>query len=100
MRTFTKDDARATRPLARTVLDGFVSPVGWDEEGQVSAVCVVDEAGRPFYVLPGGAADEVRGHLKRYVSVTGRVEKRGGMYYIRVRSVIEVPDPHRGSEPE
>ena len=93
MRTTTSGAEPVTRRIGRTVVNGFVSPVAWDEEGRARAVCIVGENGDPVFVLPGGAGDEVINHLKRNVSATGRIQKRGRVRYLQVESVIRVPDP-------
>jgi len=77
----------------RAEVRGIVSPVGWDEDGRVVAVCIATDQGSPCFILPGGAGSEVRDHLKRYVSAAGRIERRRGVDYMRVESVEPVPNP-------
>lgn len=89
----TSSDKAEPRPTTRAVVRGLVSPAGWDEDGRVVAVCIVTDQSVPCFVLPGGAGDEVRGLLRRYVSASGRVEKRGGLLYMLVESVKPTPDP-------
>jgi len=84
----------------RSVVRGLVSPAGWDEDGRVVSTCIVTDRGSPCFVLPGGAGDEVLAHLKRYVSATGLVEKRGGVHFILVESVVPTEDPHGSKEKE
>jgi hypothetical protein len=83
----------ASRRAVRADVSGIVSPAGWDEDGRVVAVCIVTDQGDPCFVLPGRAGDEVREHLRRYVSASGRLEKRGSLRYLLVESVEPVPDP-------
>jgi hypothetical protein len=102
MKTSTRTTTRGLRSRGRAsaVIHGFVSPAGWDEDGQVVAVCIVDDQGYPCFVLPGGAESEVRGHLKRYVSATGQIEIRRGVPFVMVDSVRLALDPNWSLEPE
>lgn len=84
----------------RAVVRGLVSPAGWDDEGRVVAVCIVNDQGCPCFVLPGGAGDEVRGHLRGYVSARGILQKRGTTTYIRVESVEPTSDPDGPRAPD
>ena len=76
---------------------GLVSPAGFDEQGEVTAVCVLTDQGKPCFVLSGGVGAEVRDYLKRYVAVSGRVEFRAGIPYIHVESVVPMIDPEETS---
>lgn len=91
---------RGSRRDTRAVVNGLVSPAGWDEDGRVAAVCIVNDQGYPCFVLPGGAESEVREHLKRYVSATGRVEIRMGVPFVQVESVMLAIDPNWSTDPE
>lgn len=82
-----------TKPVGRSTIKGLVSPAGWDDDGQVVAVCIVSDQGNPCFVLPGGAAADVRAHLRRYVAVTGRLEMRQGVRHMLVESVVTTRDP-------
>jgi len=100
MRTDTRRAIPASRKRVASVVDGFVSPARWDADGRVSAVCIVTDKGVPCFVLPGGAGEALLGHVRKYVSATGWIEKRGDVPYLRVGSVIRIPDPDEPSDPE
>ena len=100
MRIGTRRAIPVSRQGVPSVVDGFVSPAGWDADGHVRAGCIVTDNGVPFFVLPGGVAEALIGHLRQYVSVTGRVERRGGVPYIQAGSVVPIPDPDGSSDLE
>jgi hypothetical protein len=93
----TRKEARAGNSETKT-LHGIVSPAGWDDEGRVVSVCIVTDRGTPWHVLPGGVGEQVKVHLKRYVTATGRVERRGGVPFMRVEKVEAVPHPDGAPE--
>jgi hypothetical protein len=91
MRTISRKGA--SERAGYTVVRGLVSPAGWDEEGQVSAVCIITDQGQPVSIMPGGAGDRVLAYLKKYVAATGWVETWGNAPLMRVESVELALDP-------
>jgi hypothetical protein len=90
----------ATRKAKRSVVRGLVSPAGWDADGNVVAVCIVSDQSVAHFIAPGGVGDEVRDHLRRFVCARGRVEKRAGLTYMQVETVVPVPDPDGPRDPD
>ena len=71
-------------------IQGIVSPAGWDDTGQINAVCIVTDPEMHYFAFTENRNLDLLKFLKKEVSVEGRVKKRRGTRYISVTRIVEI----------
>ncbi len=72
-------------------VQGYIDPVIWDEEEEISAVDIVADDSRRYRVEHTGSGTQLLEYVDEYVSATGTVSKRQGQLTIDVHR-FEITD--------
>jgi len=72
---------------------GIVSPSGWDDLGNVQALCIATIHDKYYYIEMGESHREFLYYLKKFVEARGKVTTRNGMSYIAISSIKITKNP-------
>lgn len=81
----------ATKSEKLKKIEGYVSPMKWDENNDVISIAIVDEDDDSYYVEPEDQESKLMNLMDKKVEVRGKVRTSKGKQYIDVRSFEVIP---------